>query len=160
MRFVSGLIRSACIAAIICLLPMLASPAAAQSVGIRGGVSGDPNQFYFGGHVLTPAIVDRIHFRPNIEVGFGDDVTLGAFNFEFAYLFPETFFPQSMRPWRLYVGAGPALNIFSVDGESNAEPGFNAFGGLMHEKGLFVEFKVGHLDSPNVKFGVGYEWRW
>lgn len=146
--------------AFLMFVQLMAAPAAAQSAGVRAGVSGNPDQFYFGGHVQTPALVDRLHFRPNIEIGFGDDVTLGAFNFEFAYVFPETLFPESMRPWRLYVGAGPALNLYSIAGESDAEPGFNAFGGLQHEDGLFVELKFGELESPRVKFGVGYAWRW
>jgi hypothetical protein len=160
MQFATRLFSCVCFSAAIFLATGSYSPASAQSLGVRAGVSGNPDQFYFGGHVMTPAIVDRIHFRPNIEVGFGDDITLGAFNFEFVYLFAEDFFPQAMRPWRLYVGGGPALNVFSIEDDSDAEPGFNLLGGLVHEKGLFAEFKIGQIDSPDVKFAVGYEWRW
>jgi hypothetical protein len=60
------------------LVPMLllavAAPAAAQwEPGVRAGVSADPDQFYFGGHVETRPLIDRLSFRPNVEVGFGDD---------------------------------------------------------------------------------------
>lgn len=32
----------------------------------------------------------------------------------------------------------------------------NILTGLAHAGGLFTEFKVGALDSPGVKFGIGY----
>jgi hypothetical protein len=38
--------------------------AAAQGAGVRAGVSIDPDQFYFGGHYETDALVDRVHFAP------------------------------------------------------------------------------------------------
>jgi hypothetical protein len=30
---------------------------------------------------------------------------------------------------------------------------------VQHRDGLFFEFKVGAIDSPNLRFGVGYTWR-
>ena len=132
----------------------LAVPAAAQTVGVRAGVSVDPEQFYFGGHAQTPPLVDRLHFRPNVEIGFGSEITLAAFNVEFAYLF------QSAEVWSLYAGAGPALNIIDSGSDTDAEPGFNVLVGIAHERGLFAEFKVGAFDSPRLKFGVGYAFRW
>ena len=66
-----------------------AGVAEAQGPGIRGGVSVDPDQFYVGAHYETGALVDRLHFRPNVEAGFGDDLTTIALNFEFAYKFPH-----------------------------------------------------------------------
>ena len=77
-----------------------ASPAAAQtSAGIRAGLSVNPDQFYFGGHVETPPLVDQLRFKPNIEIGVGNDVTVVALNVEFAYVFP------SQRDWNVYAGA-------------------------------------------------------
>lgn len=132
---------------------LMAAPAAAQTMGVRAGVSLDPDQFYFGGHVETDPLVDRVRFRPNAEIGLGDDLTVIAFNFEFAYVFP----PQ--QAWDLYVGAGPALNIIDGDQDTDARGGFNILIGAAHQDGLFVELKVGALDSPKVKFGVGYVFR-
>ena len=130
------------------------TPALAQDAGIRGGISVNPDQLYFGGHLETSALVDRVHFRPNLEVGFGDDLTLIAANMEFVYKFTRS------RDWNLYAGGGPALNIFMVnDRDSETEAGFNALVGLETSKGLFFEFKLGMLDSPDLKFGVGYTWR-
>jgi hypothetical protein len=126
-------------------------PAHAQvTPGLRAGVSVDPDQFYVGGHVETGALVDRLHFRPNIEVGFGDNVTLIALNFEFVYRF------QSRRPWHLYAGAGPAVNLYNFDGGDNTEAGFNILIGTENRRGLFFELKVGASQSPDLKFGVGY----
>lgn len=127
-----------------------ATSASAQSTGVRVGVSGSPDQFYFGGHVETEPLVDRLAFRPNAEIGLGDKVTVIALNFEFAYHFP------SSRPWSVYAGAGPALNVWDTDRDTSAEGGFNILVGAAHRDGLFVEFKVGAIESPDVKFGVGF----
>jgi hypothetical protein len=138
------------------LLAVLATTtqAWAQGPGVRGGISIDPDQFYFGGHYETPALVDRLHFRPNLEVGIGDDVVTTAINFEFVYKFP------SRSPWRLYAGGGPAVNFYSFDNDnSETEGGFNFLIGAEQRNGLFFELKVGVIDSPDLKFGVGYTFR-
>jgi hypothetical protein len=130
------------------------TPALAQDGGVRGGISVDPDQFYFGAHLETSPLVDRLYFRPNVEVGIGDDLTLIAANMEFVYKF------STSRPVNLYAGGGPALNIFMVDDrDSETEAGFNALVGIETSRGLFFEFKIGTLDSPDFKFGVGYTWR-
>lgn len=150
-RWVSGL------SFLLGLVLFTATPAAAQDAGIRGGVSVDPDQFYFGGHLETSPLVDRLYFRPNVEVGIGDDLTLIAANMEFVYKF------TNRRAWNLYAGAGPALNVYMFDdrGDNDAETdaGFNILIGAESSRGLFFEFKIGAIDSPDFKFGVGYTWR-
>ena len=98
-----------------------------------------------------------LYFRPNVEVGIGDDLTLIAANMEFVYKFTRS------RAWNLYAGAGPALNIFMFDDEGDndaeTEAGFNILVGAETPRGLFFEFKIGTIDSPDFKFGVGYTWR-
>ena len=139
---------------LLCLVLFSPSPAAAQDGGIRGGISVDPDQFYFGGHLETSPLINRLYFRPNVEVGIGDDLMLIAANMEFVYKFTRS------RALNLYAGAGPALNIFMVDGgDSDTEAGFNILVGAETPKGLFFEFKIGAIDSPDFKFGVGYTWR-
>jgi hypothetical protein len=142
-------------------LTLAAAPADAQTeFGVRAGVSADPDQFFFGAHFETEPIIERLTFRPNIEVGVGDDLTLIALNIEFVYSIP-----LDNHPWRVYFGGGPAANIYSRDDgpgrgdDSGVEGGFNLLVGLQHRRGLFTEIKVGALDSPSVKFTVGYAFR-
>ena len=54
------------------------------------------------------------------------------------------------------------MNIYSFDdGRDNGDVGggFNIVLGAQHRGGLFTELKVGTIDSPNMKFGVGYVFR-
>jgi len=143
-------------AAAAVLLPATAS---AQGPGIRGGVSIDPDQFYFGGHFETSELVDSIHFRPNVEAGLGNDLTLVGLNFDFVYKFPRR------SGWGLYAGGGPAVNFYSFDRgpgrdrDTESEAGLNFVLGVEQSSGLFFEFKVGAIDSPELKFGVGWTFR-
>jgi hypothetical protein len=144
------------------MLLCLAAPAAAQiRPGVRAGVSGDPDQFFFGGHVETQPIIENLTFRPNVEIGLGDNVTLVALNIEFAY-----WIPIRNSPWSLYAGGGPAANIYAFDepltgraDDSEIRGGFNILVGVQHQRGLFTELKVGAIDSPDIKFTVGYAFR-
>ncbi len=137
-----------------------ATPARAQQPGIRAGVSGDPSQFVVGVHVDTKPVIEHVTFRPNVEIGVGHARTVVAVNLEFAY-----WIPLRDRPWRVYIGAGPAAVITTVHrgggagGQSSFGGGFNALIGIEHTRGLFTELKVGALDSPGVKFTVGYTFR-
>ena len=126
----------------------------AQGRGVRAGVSGDPDQFYVGVHGEVGPVVESVLFRPNLELGIGDDRTLIGANIEFAYRMP-----LSNSPWRLYAGGGPALNIVRRRGDTDAGGGLNVMVGVDHTDGFFTELKVGVIDSPSVKFGVGYTFR-
>lgn len=131
----------------------LASTVRAQDVGVRAGLSSEPDQFYFGAHLYTRPVLDRLRFRPNVEVGLGNDLTVTTANLEFVYPFPFT-----RSPWRLLTGAGPALVVASHNGIHHTGGGFNVLLGLEHRDGFFVEMKIGAADSPDLKFGVGYTW--
>jgi hypothetical protein len=131
---------------------------AQEGVGVRAGVSADPAQFYFGGHAAFGPVVDKLWFRPNIEVGVGNNLTLIALNAEFTY-----WVPLRKDPWNVYLGGGPAANIFSFGGVRNrntdVQPGFNFVMGIAQRTGLFSEIKIGAIDSPSFKFGIGYTFR-
>jgi hypothetical protein len=147
-RFVTAL------SLLLALMGVTATPAAAQDAGVRGGISVDPDQFYFGGHIETSPLVDRLHFRPNVELGIGEDLMLIAANMEFIYKFP------TRGGWGIYAGGGPALNIIMVDdADSDTGAGFNVLVGAESTRGLFFEFKVGAIDAPDFKFGVGWTFR-
>ena len=132
-------------------LLLFATPADAQTFGVRAGASADPDQFFFGGHYETKPLMKNLTFRPNIEVGVGDDVTLVAFNIEFAY-----WIDLKNKPWKVYLGGGPAAILSDKDDNTDFNGGFNLMVGAQHRGGLFGEFKVGLIDSPDVKFTVGY----
>ncbi len=131
---------------------------AQEGVGIRAGVSAKPEQFYFGGHAAFGPVVDKLWFRPNIEIGVGNSITLIALNAEFTY-----WVPLRKDPWNVYLGGGPAANIFTsgpVGGRSaDVRPGFNFLAGIAQRSGLFSEIKIGAIDSPSFKFGIGYTFR-
>ena len=127
--------------------------------GVRVGLSIDPDQFYFGGHLERGPIVENLWFRPNLEIGIGSDRTLIGLNIEFAY-----WIALQSSLWNFYVGAGPAINILIFgDGppgrDNDVEAGFNMLLGFAHDDGFFTELKVGAFDSPDLKFGVGYSWK-
>jgi hypothetical protein len=123
--------------------------------GIRAGASGDPDQFVIGGHLETKPLIKHLTFRPNLEAGFGDNSTLVAINLEFAYRIDI-----DQKPWWLYIGAGPAaVFAHANEGDTDFGGGFNVLIGIQHRGGLFAEFKVGAIDSPSVKFMVGYAFK-
>jgi hypothetical protein len=139
---------------------MLAAGSAwAQSgYGIRAGASSDPDQFYLGGHLDVKEIVERFWFRPNAEVGLGNNLTLFSLNGEFVYDMPL----KSSTRWVPYVGGGPAFLIGSVSTPfgrvTDTGGGFNFVGGIRQRKGLMGELKIGAFDSPDFKMGLGWTW--
>jgi hypothetical protein len=105
-------IKIAIVFALMLVLALAQSSAAQEHVGIRAGLSGSPDQFVFGGHIETSPLLNRLVFRPNAEIELGDDLVLVALNLEFAYKIP-----LAGKPWAAYVGAGPALNIYSFSND-------------------------------------------
>jgi hypothetical protein len=150
---------SGCVLFILMIATCWPTPAQAQEgVGVRAGISADPDQFYFGAHAGFGPVVDKLWFRPNIELGVGNNLTVVALNGEFTY-----WIPLRKNPWNVYVGAGPAANILSFGGirnrSSDVRPGFNFLMGIAKKRGVFSEIKIGALDSPSFKFGIGYTFR-
>ncbi|MDE3154921.1 MAG: hypothetical protein KGN76_07440 [Acidobacteriota bacterium] len=141
----------AAVAAVIVCGAQARPALAQQGPGVEVGASGGPNQFYVGANYLTTPIADGVRFRPAFEVGVGDSETLVGVNFDFVDRI------QLRRtPWKLYFGGGPGLNIIRHAGVTNSGGGFDFVLGVQHPKGLFTEVKVGVLDSPSVKVGVGW----
>ncbi len=153
---ITHLVRCAFLAvALFALAAATVTPALAQQpgIGVRAGVSADPDQFYFGAHFDTGPFVDRLSFRPNAEVGVGNNVTTVTGNFEFAY-----WVPIPRHPWNIYFGGGPAIVVYDHSNNTDVQPGFNLLMGVAHHSGFMVEIKAGLIDSPEFKFGVGYTW--
>jgi hypothetical protein len=156
--------RRALLAGVVASGVFLAFPCpvhAQDGSGGRVGISVNPDQVYFGGHLAVGPLVPRLWFRPNLEVGLGDGATVIALNGEFTY-----WVPMDRSPWSVYFGGGPALNLisarrrpFDADRTTDAEGGLNVLLGLGHRNGFFGELKVGALDSPEIKLGVGFSFR-
>lgn len=133
------------------IMMFTASSAMAQMrFGLRAGGSIDPEQFHFGVHAITDPLFENFTFRPNLEVGVSKFATVAA-NFEFAYAFPI-----ENKPYSIYAGIGPALIIKADTSDANAGGGINFLFGFGHENGFMGEMKIGVIDSPTVKFTVGY----
>jgi hypothetical protein len=142
--------RIACFCAALFLF-VLPSASHAQGVGFQAGASIDPDQVYVGSHYETGALVDRLHLRPGIEGGFGDDLTVATVNIEFLYKFP-----LQHSAWTIYQGTGPAIVIVRHDDDSELEAGLSYVFGFAHNSGFFTEIKVGGFSAPQLKFGVGF----
>jgi hypothetical protein len=138
------------ICALTALIFLAAQPSGAQTIGPRVGVSVDPDQFVFGGHYETKPLVEHITFRPNLEIGVGNNLTVTCFNFELAYHFP------SSNAWNVYAGGGPALVLVHQGNHTDTEGGFNLLVGIQSHEGLFGEVKAGLIDSPDFKVMIGY----
>jgi hypothetical protein len=140
------------LSAIVLIFP--ASIPAQTGFGLRAGVTADPDQFHFGAHFASDPFVDKLTFRPNLEIGVGSSVTTVTANLEFAYKIPI-----SNHPLSAYIGAGPAFDFYKFNGkrtDSETGGGFNILLGLEHQRGFFGEAKVGAMDSPSFKFTIGY----
>jgi hypothetical protein len=144
----------AVVAVALLVSPLAVSPAQAQMrTGVQGGMSVDPDQIFFGAHVRTAPLVDQLRFRPSLDLGIGEDITLVGLNFDFTYSF------RSKQPWGMYVGAGPSMNISRFNNSSNTQAGFDFIIGAQHRDGLFGELKVGAGGAPGLKLGIGYTFR-
>jgi len=129
----------------------------ADRVGFRAGVSGDPGQFYIGVHRDIKEVMNQLWFRPNLEVGNGDGLTLISLNGEFVYFWKG----RKNRHWMPYAGLGPAFVVQAFRegrGDSGVGPGLNFVGGMQERKGLVLEVKIGAFDSPGFKAGIGWSW--
>jgi hypothetical protein len=137
--------------AILIALVVSAPNASAQGLGVRGGATVNPDQFYVGGqYEMGP--IEKLWFHPSVDFGFGDDVKLIAMNFDVVY----RHLMSRRSPWTAFVGGGPSLNHYRVTGASETEFGVNVMGGMMHTSGIFFEARAGFADSPDFRFGVGY----
>jgi hypothetical protein len=136
------------------LVVLAAARAEAQALGVRTGATVNPDQFFVGANYETrPWWHDRIWFQPGVDAGFGNGVTLIAGNFDVVH---RRAFGGRRTPWMWYGGGGPAINYYRFDGFSETDAGMNLVGGLMHRSGWSGEFRVGFMDSPDFRFGVGY----
>ena len=152
------------------LLPVLAvlsTPAHAQGtahIGYRGwgarvGLSSNPDQFYGGVHWDLGEFARNVRFRPNVEIGFGDHVTVLQANAEVHYVFSK------VQVWKPYVGGSAGL-IYADPDHANSQTDLSVMGvggvetKLKSATSFFIEAKVGLTnDDPDLKAAVGWTWK-
>lgn len=128
-----------------------------HGIGPRAGVSIDPDQIHFGGHLDLGDFAPQLMIFPEIEIGIDDDFTVVAPMFDIAYRFRDNW-----GSWNPYLGAGIGPVFYSADhGGSDSQLGMSIQGGvqkrLTSQSGfMFLEFKLGVVDYPDVKFTLGW----
>ena len=146
--------------ALFCLAPATAEAQedlGVRRLGIRGGVTIDPDQVHVGVHINAGQFAPKVRFQPSFELGFGSDRTIGTVNVDALYTFDP-------RPWRPYLGGGLGISLVSRDsgrGDGNndldVEAGLNLIGGLewgaSHK--YLLEARAGVGGIPDFKLTVG-----
>ena len=152
------------------LLTLAALPAAAQDaetggadrfhpLGLRAGYTSWENygQMHFGAHMKLGDRFPNVQLTPNLEMGFGDDLTLIALNGDLSYRFTELF----TYPWELYGGGCLALNYLKPrDVDHDFQLGISGVIGMARALAggneILLEARFGILDSPGFKVTLGY----
>lgn len=142
--------------ALVCLV--WTGSASAAGWGPRLGLAVDPDQVHFGAHLDAGYLADQLRFQPNFEMGLGDNMTIGAFNFDMLYLFNSRW-----DTWAPFLGGGPAANLVDHDrnnSDADLEAGLNLVGGVerrLASGGRFhSELRFGLIDTPDLKWTVGW----
>jgi hypothetical protein len=130
-----------------------------QGIGPRVGFSTGPDQFVFGGQGTFGPIVENLTFDPSLELGFGDNTTTVAGNFDLHY-----HFHLNNSRWVPYAGAGATIINYSDDpGGSRTEGGGSLIvgAGAPTPSGnrFFGELKLGLGDVPGLKIMVGWNFK-
>ena len=134
-----------------------------KGLGVRGGISSDPDQGYLGAHVNMGEFIKDVRFRPSTELGFGDDQIVWQILAEVHYVFPN------IQNWQPYAGGGLGLTYVNYDDnqnrndDSDTDFSFNPMIGIEtaidESRKFFFEIKLGLTNNdPDIKFGVGVSW--
>ena len=124
-----------------------------SQVGFQGGVSIDPEQAFVGVYWQSPAFGGRLHLRPGIDGGFGNDLRVATINIDFIARFS-----LGASGWDLIQGGGPVIAMTKVDGFEGTDTtaGGSYLIGFGHDSGFFGEFRIGGGNTPALKMGAGW----
>ena len=133
-------------------------PAGYHGVGPRLGLTVDPDQFHFGGHVDLGDLAPNLMMIPNLEIAIADNVTTTAPSFELDYRFRSDW-----RAWTPYVGGstGPVFRSYG-DGRTVSDLGMYLQVGMAKELSslnpsrFFLELKLGLIQAPEARFTIGW----
>jgi hypothetical protein len=144
-------------------VPAAVHAAALTTAGFRAGFSIDPDQVVLGGQMEVGDIAPSVSFVPNLDIGFGDHLTVIAFGFDLHY-------NMTIRDsdWRPYAGAGLGIHFVEVDraapfdGSSTEVGGNFLLGASVPTRSgnlFFTELKLGLGDVPTLKLLAGLNFR-
>ena len=146
-------------AAILAVLPAVASAGSFTYYGPHLGFSSGPDQFVLGGHLQWSGVAPKLAFVPGVDAAFGSDFTLVSLNGDFHYQI------DAKTSWRPYVGGGvgfhfPQGNNFATN-DSYVGGHFILGAAFPMQTGtrFFTEMKLGFGDSPDFKALAGWNFR-
>ena len=162
------MIRNLLLVAALVLSPVAAQAGAPAVVsgGPRVGLSSDSgtDQIVLGGQLSLPEFAPDWSFVPSLELGFGDDASVIALNFDALY---HLRFADS--DWRPYLGGGLGVGFVSVDlpppyhDASDTVVGVNAVMGFSVPTNSgdhwFAELRLGLGDLPDLKIIGGFNFK-
>src|SRR5437867_3119209 len=123
------------------LLPLVsfAQGPVVSTYGVRTGFSSSPDQLVLGGQMSVAEVAPNLSFDPNVELGFGDNLTLIGLNLDMHY-----HFALQRSSWRPYVGAGAGINFIQLDHQPGVfDDSFTKVGGELIA-GAGVPTRSGH----------------
>ncbi|MBU0984459.1 MAG: hypothetical protein KKA42_11350 [candidate division Zixibacteria bacterium] len=141
-------------------------PTGFHGIGPRLGMTVNPDQFHFGGHIDFGDLAENLMIMPNIEIGIGDHLTTISPSFELDYRFRSDW-----GAWTSYLGGGVGPVFYSYQNDYWHDNGHDSHAtelGLYMQFGvgkgsansqsghLFIEGKLGLVDAPDLKFTVGW----
>lgn len=129
-----------------------------HGMGPRVGLTFNPDQFHFGGHIDFGDLAPNLMMMANLEIGVGDNFTTVAPSFEVDYRFHEDW-----GVWTPYLGGGIGPIFYSWDHNHNSSDlaAYMQFGigkgSAGNQSGhFFIEAKLGLGDAPDMKTTVGW----
>ncbi len=141
----------------VALLALIATPALAAKnpMGVRGGLSSSPDQFFVGGQMYMKELSPDLWLVPKVDAGFGDDLT-------FIYVFGTvlySFATTDMSGFTHYAGGGLGITFWKMDlpaglsgvvDDSGSEFGITGIAGMKKKmesgKELGFELEIGLSD--------------
>ena len=152
----------------VALISLLVAGAATAGnpIGVRGGLSFEPDQFFVGGQMFVTEFSPDFWLVPKIDAAFGDDMT-------FIYIFATglySFTTSDMGGFTPYAGGGLGITYYKWDlpagfsglgiDDSGTEFGITGIAGLKKKmqsgKEMFFELEVGLSDyTADFKIGAG-----
>ena len=156
-----NLLFAGALAALVPASALAARPGGVSGIGPQVGFSISPDQLVVGGHLVVGEVAPRLAFVPNLELGFGDNRTLIAMNFDMHYTFQ-----LRDSDWRPYTGAGLGISFLEIDRQpplddhSETDVGGNVILGAAAPtrsgNQFFGELRFGLGDIPSLKLLAGW----